>query len=208
MTAVYILLIIIALIMLLSLVRINVVADFSYKSENNELYIKFLFIKSHLYPKVKKDVDKGIEDYEENPEKINKETAGILERLAGAKYLYTNLKKDILKLLNYTFEKAIAIDELNISGVIGTGNPMYTGLVYGAVNSVVFGFLGTADRKMKLEKHHTDIKADFDNAVFSAGVYAVIYTRAMYLYYMAAKAAVIYIKLKRILKEERKMSDE
>lgn len=204
MTAVYILLIIITVIAVLSLVKINITADFAYKSDNNELYIKILFIRVRLYPKVKKDIDKGVREYEENSEEIDEKAAGVIKKLTGAKHVYSVLKKDISELLNYVFEKAAAINELNISGVIGTGNPMYTGIVYGAVNAAVFGFLGAADRKMKIKKHHTDLKADFDNPAFSAGIYAVIYTRAVHLYYLAAKALIIYMKLRNILEKERK----
>lgn len=208
MTAVYILLTIAAIIIVLSFVKIKFTADFAYKSENNELYIKFLFIKVRLYPNVKKDIDKGAADAEEIEENTDEKKSEIFNKLANAKYVYSLLKKDILKLLNYIFEKAISIDELNISAKIGTGEAMYTGIVYGAVNAAVFGFLGAADRKMKIKNHHTDIKADFDNAVLSAGVYAVVYTRAVHLYYLAVKALIIYWNLKRTFEKKGKMNNE
>lgn len=203
MIAVYILLILLAVILILSFVKINVTADFAYKSEKNELYIKFLFIKARLYPRVKTEKSSGGNESEEAGGRTD-----ISGKISGAKKMYTALKKDIFKLLNYTFEKALAISELNISAKIGTGEPMYTGIVYGTVNAAVFGFLGAADRKMKIKKQHTDIKADFDNAVFSAGIYAVVYTRAVHLYYLAARALIMYIKLKHILDKEGKMNNE
>lgn len=203
MIAVYILLTLLAVILILSFVKINVTADFAYKSENNELYIKFLFIKVKLYPRVKEEKASDGEGTKEASEKED-----VLGKISGFKKLYAVLKKDIFKLLNYTFEKALAISELNISAKIGTGEPMYTGIVYGAANAAVFGFLGAADRKMKIKKQHTDIKADFDNAVLSAGIYAVVYTRAVHLYYLAARALIMYIKLKHILDKEGKMNNE
>lgn len=209
MTAVYILLIITAIVAVLSFVKINIIADFAYKSENNELYIKFLFIKIRLYPNVKKSTDESVGKYEEKDRgEVEEQQSGIIAKLAEAKYVYSVLKKDILRLLNYVFEKAVAINEINVSAVIGTGNPMYTGIVYGAVNAAVFGFLGAADRKIKIKKHKTDIKADFDNEVLAAGVYAVVCTRAVHLYYLAVKAIVIYIKLKHILEKKGKIKDE
>lgn len=208
MTAVYILLIITAIVAVLSFVKINIIADFAYKSENNELYIKFLFIKIRLYPNVKKSTDESIGKYEEKDGGEFEEQSGIIAKLVEVKYVYSVLKRDILKLLNYVFEKAVAINEINVSAVIGTGNPMYTGIVYGAVNAAVFGFLGAADRKIKIKKHKTDIKADFDNEVLAAGVYAVVCTRAVHLYYLAVKAIVIYIKLKHILEKKGKIKDE
>lgn len=206
MIAVYILIAVASAILILSFVKINITADFAYKSDNNELYIKFLFIKAKLYPHMK-NTDKTANETETD----SAESVGgndVLKKLGGAKKLYNALKKDILKLLNYVFQKALAVSELNVSAVIGTGNPMYTGIVYGAVNAAVFGFLGAADRKMKIKQQHTEIKADFDKPTFSAGIYAVVYTRAIHLYYLAARSLVLYIKLKHILNTEGRMKNE
>lgn len=197
MIAVYVILIIAAVIMLLSLIPINVIADFAYNSDNNTLYLKFLFIKVRLYPAV----EKAVTEYEKKPEKVDKETLDIAETLKRAKSAYAVLKKDIWQLVNYILTRALSIKELNISAVLGTGDPMYTGILYGAANAAVYGALGAADAKMKIKKYHVDIKSDFDNARLAAGIYAVIYTRFVHLYYAAAKAIIIFMKIKKTLRE-------
>lgn len=197
MTAVYIILIIAAVIMLLSLIPINVIADFAYNSDNNTLYLKFLFIRIKLYPAV----EKAVSDYEKEPEKEDREAADIVQTLKKARNVYSVLKKDIRQLVNYILTRALSVKSLNISAVLGTGDPMYTGILYGAVNAAVYGALGAADAKMKIKKYHVDIKSDFDNARLAAGIYAVIYTRLVHLYYAAAKAIIIFMKIKKTLRE-------
>lgn len=196
-TAVYIIMIIAAVIMFLSLLPIHVVFDFSYASDNNTIYVKFLFVHIKLYPKQQK-LDK---EEEKEEKQINKKTFETDKKLKKVKYIYDKLKKDLFKLLNYIFKKAVSIKELNISTVIGTGDPMYTGILYGTVNAAVYGALGIADSKMKIKKYHVDIRSDFDNPRFDAGVYAVTSIQIMYLYYILVKILIILRKLKKTLKE-------
>ena len=196
MTAVYIIMMIAAVVMLLLITPINIIADFSYKSENNTLYVKFLFFKLKLYPKIKEEGKKLEKDYEEHPEKTDKKAADILSVLKSSKKLYAKLKNDIKKLLDYVFEHAI------ISAVIGTGDAMYTGISTGAANAAVYGVLGASSAKMKIKKYHVDIKPEFDRAYLAAGIYARVYTRIFYVFGIAVRLIRLYMIYRKINKSE------
>lgn len=199
MTAVYIIMILAAVVMLLSLIPINVIADFAYNYSDNSLYLKFLFFRIKLYPTYKQKTEtlKIEEKQEESPDKET-DTDYTVRKVWS---IYQALKENIFALLDYIFTKALAVKELNISAVLGTGNPMYTGLLCGTVNAAVYGILGAADAKMKIKNHNVDINFDFDNVKCAAGIYTVIYTRAIYVYCIAAKALIILMKLRKTLKE-------
>ena len=141
MTAVYVIMIIAASLALIGLIPVNVIADIAYKSDNRA-YAKILCFKFTLYPseEVKKAADTAESDYE-----TEEKDRGTLDTFKLVKRCYGAAKENIKELINYIFAKAIVIRELNISGIIGTGNPMYTGMAYGAVSAAVYGCIGAAD---------------------------------------------------------------
>ncbi len=197
MTAVYVIMIIAASLALIGLIPVNVIADIAYKSDNRA-YAKILCFKFTLYPseEVKKAADTAESDYE-----TEEKDRGTLDTFKLVKRCYGAAKENIKELINYIFAEAIVIRELNISGIIGTGNPMYTGMVYGAVSAAVYGFIGAADAKKRIKRYNIDIKADFDNTKLAAGVYAEIYMRIYHIISAAVKAMIIYIKIKHSFKE-------
>ena len=145
MTAVYVIMIIAASLALIGLIPVNVIADIAYKSDNRA-YAKILCFKFTLYPseEVKKAADTAESDYE-----TEEKDRGTLDTFKLVKRCYGAAKENIKELINYIFAEAIVIRELNISGIIGTGNPMYTGMVYGAVSAAVYGFIGLAELPRK-----------------------------------------------------------
>lgn len=200
MTAVYVIMIIVAVIMLLLLIPINVVFSFAFKSDENEIRIKILFWDKRVFPAVKEETE---ETEIATNEKKKISVSGIKQLLKKLKTVYSATKTDIKKLINYIFVKALSIKELNISALIGTGDPMYTGIVYGAVNAAVYGGLGAAYAKMKIKDYNVDIKADFDNAKLATGIYTVLYVRILNLFPIAVYALRIYLKARKALKEEK-----
>ena len=198
MTAVYVLMIIAAVIMLLLLIPINVVFRFAFKSEENEIRIKILFWDKRVFPVIKEE-EKTEDKPEQEKKKISANAIAALLKKAGR--IYSATKKDLKKLINYIFAKAISVKELNISALLGTGDPMYSGILYGTVNAAVYGFLGAAYAKMKIKDYNVDIKADFDNAKLSAGIYTVLYVRILNIFSIAFRALWIYLKVKKALKE-------
>ena len=198
MTAVYVLMIIAAVIMLLLLIPINVVFRFAFKAEENEIRIKILFWDKRVFPVIKEE-EKTEDKPEQDKKKISANAIAALLKKAGR--IYSATKKDLKKLINYIFAKAISVKELNISALLGTGDPMYSGILYGTVNAAVYGFLGAAYAKMKIKDYNVDIKADFDNAKLSAGIYTGLYVRILNIFSIAFRALWIYLKVKKALKE-------
>ena len=208
MSAVYVILIIVAFFLLLSLIPINVIADFSYNYGDNSLFLKILFFEMKLYPQEKKDKKKN-KKKDESPEEEKDEDKKIEKKkekysVNDMWYIFQSLKDNVLGLLNYIITKSLIIKDIRILADLGMGDPMYTGLLCGGVNAAVYGMLGAADAKMRLKNHDVKLNFDFDNMKIAAGVHTVIYTRLVYVYCIAFKAAVIFIKFKKALKEVKK----
>ena len=136
MTALYIILAVVAVIMLLLLIPADCILEFSYnnKENNGSVIIKYAFLKFKIFPNDK--VEEEVENEEETTDKEEKqEKSDILGIITLIKEVYKQLKKDILNLLDYIICHAIKIKELNVSSKFGMGNPMYTGIATGAVNA-------------------------------------------------------------------------
>ena len=200
MNAVYIIMMIAAIIALLLLIPINVIVSFAVNSDENEIRIKVLFWDKRIFPVVKESSPKtSVEVKEKEKKKLS--ASDIKALLKKFKAVYSAVRDDVKKLINYLLTKALAVKELNVSAVLGTGDPMYSGILYGTVNGAVYGVLGMAHAKMKVKKHNVDIKADFDNAKLAAGIYAVVYVRILSIFSAAFRALWIYLKVRKTLKE-------
>lgn len=201
MTALYITLIILAVLMLILLIPIDCVIDFSYNDGENRGYIviKYFFVKFKILP-TEKEFEKAAEETDEEakkevPPKDKKDIAGLVK---FGKTVYTELKNDIFNLINHFFRHTIRIKELNISSNFGTGDPMYTGIISGAVNAVVYNTVSLIDRHMQLDKWNVALNADFDNACIAAGVYCKLRTRCLYVIKIGIMAAVLLFKIQKI----------
>lgn len=197
MIALYIVISILAVIMLILIIPVDCVLDFSYNDAENRgvIILKYLFLKFKIFPteeKVKK-ATKEIEE-KETPKEKN-DICGVIE---FGKMVYHELKDDILKILNHLFKHTIRIKELNISSKFGVGDPMYTGIATGAVNAAVYNGVSFIDRNMQLDKWNVSLDSDFDNACLSAGVYCKIRTRALYVLILGGKIAWLILKIQRI----------
>lgn len=200
MTALYIILAVVAVIMLLLLIPADCILEFSYnnKENNGSIIIKYAFLKFRIFPndKVEKEVETEEETTEkEEEEKEKSDTLGIITLI---KEVYKQLKKDILNLLDYIICHAIKIKELNISSKFGTGNPMYTGIATGTVNAGVYNIVGWIDRRMKLEKWNVSLDADFNNACLDMGVYCKLRTSCLYVLTIGLKTVKVVLKIQKI----------
>ncbi len=198
MTALYIVLIVLAVIMLLLLVPADCVIDFSYNNDENKgnIIVKYFFLKFKILPADKKvkEAEKEIEEKEKPTEKKNN-TAGLIQL---AKAVYEELKEDILRVTGHFFKRTIRIKELNISAKFGIGDPMYTGIAAGGVNAAVYNAVSFIDRHMTLDKWNVSLDADFDNACLAAGVYMKIRTRILFALKLGMMVAVLLLKIQRI----------
>ena len=186
MTALYIILAVVAVIMLLLLIPADCILEFSYnnKENNGSVIIKYAFLKFKIFPNDK--VEEEVENEEETTDKEEKqEKSDILGIITLIKEVYKQLKKDILNLLDYIICHAIKIKELNVSSKFGMGNPMY--------NAV-----GWIDRRMKLEKWDVSLDADFNNACLDMGIYCKLRTNCLYVLTIGFKTVKVVLKIQKI----------
>lgn len=203
MTALYIILIILAVVMILLIVPAECVIKISYNDgdTNNIFFIRYAFLKFKLLPAEKSEVKKEKrteKDSDKQKEKTDDKGNDIKAVIKLGKCIYTELKQDIFNIVNHFFKHTIRVRELNISSDFGTGDPMYTGIAAGAVNAAVYNAVSFIDRHMTLDKWNVSLNADFDNAVVSAGIYAKIRTRIIYIFKIGFMAAVLLVKIQKI----------
>ncbi len=191
MIAVYIILIVIAVIMLLMLLPADLVIRISYNDSKirNAINIRYAFLKFKIYPPESKDKKTKTE------EKTDKSDMPVIKLI---KAVYKELKDDIKRLGTYVVKRALRIKELNISAKFGVGDPMYTGILLGTANAVVYNAVAFLDRHMTLDKWNVSLDADFDDACLDAGVYIKIRTRILYAVRLGIMAVPVLRKLKKI----------
>lgn len=197
MTALYIVLIVLAVIMLIFLIPADFIIEFSYNNEGNKgsVIVKYLFLKFKILPAEEKVKKEKKEMEEEEPSGKGKNTSGLINLV---REVYRELKQDIFHVAGHFFRRTIRIKELNISARFGTGDPMYTGIATGAVNAAVYNSVSFIDRHMTLDNWNVSLDADFDNACFAAGIYMKIRTRILYALKLGMMAAVLLLKIQRI----------
>ncbi|MCD8181293.1 MAG: DUF2953 domain-containing protein [Firmicutes bacterium] len=209
MTALYITLIVIAVIMILLLIPADCVIDVSYRDGENQnsVIIKYAFLKFRVIPAVKDEekIEEKEEKKKDNKDKQDKKGNNIFGIIKTFKTIFAEIKQDILKLLKYLISRGVRIKELNISSKFGTGDPMYTGMATGAANAFVYNTVSWADNNMRLDKWNVSLEPDFDNAVFAAGVYCKIRTRCLYILKIGVMAALLLLK---ILKINRRIKED
>lgn len=198
MTALYVILIIIALICLLLLLPIDCAVDFSYNKENSRgaAVIRYAFFSLKIYP-LEKEIKEAEEETEKEAEKEERELDpwGVIELVRA---VYNELWDEISAIIGQLFKRTIRIKELNISAKFGTGNPMYTGIATGAVNSFVYNTLALIDNNMTLDGWHVSLEPDFNNKCLGAGVYAKIRTSIKNIIALGFKAALLLLKIQKI----------
>ena len=176
MTAVYILLIILSIIALLLLIPVRIILRINM--EEKEVTLKYAFYKKTIYPA--KEIPKE-DKHEPIPEDKPKKSIPSFE-------FFKEIKDDawqfITKILSYMIKHGVKIRELNISARFGTGDPADTGILSGAVYGTVYNLIGLAERNGKLEKWNVDIEPNFDEVVFTAGIYAELRTRLVHFLIM------------------------
>lgn len=202
MTAVYVILTVLAVIMLIMLIPADLTIRLSYndKSFDNAIGIQYAFIKIKLYPADKeREKTKKEKKVKNEKEKDNKKkNSGGASVIRLAREAYRELKDDIKKLGGYFFKRVIRIKELNISAKFGTGSPMYTGIASGTAHSAVYNAVAFIDRHMTLDKWKVSFDADFDNACLDAGIYIKIRTRILFALRLGAMAGLLLLKLQKI----------
>ncbi len=188
MVILYIILIILALLIIISLLPVRLV--FLISSDGTVIDLKYMLFKLRLYPspKVKENAKNSEEEKQKKTNQHSKKQFEILKNLSG------DIIKTAKKVLSYIFHHAITIEELNISAKIGTGDPADTGLICGGAYATIFQVLGFMKQNMKLKKHNVEISPDFDERIVSGGIYAKLHTRIAHAF------IILFIVLKLVIK--------
>ena len=181
MTALWITMIIIALIVILFSVHIKAEMCFSIGGDNT-IDLRYGFLKFRISPKkAGKEIVKEVEEEAgEKPEK-QKKKQDVKKLMRILKAVYTDLKDGLFKILGYIIKHAVTIHELNITADYGFSDPMKTGVATGTANAVVYNIIGLLERHMKLKKWSVSLNPDFEEEKMKAGVYAVLGTNVWHV---------------------------
>lgn len=198
MTTLWITISILAFVIVLFSVHIKVKLLFSYceKGTEAEFGIQYLFFKFKIYPKAKEEAKE--EKTSSAEDKRKKKQVDIKKYFKILTVIFEELKNGIFSLLNYIIKHLITVNELNISSRFGTGDPMYTGILTGVVNGTVYNIIGLLSRNTKLKKHNVKLDADFDEKVFTVGVFCMLSTNILHI--LALGAIIIKTSVKVLFK--------
>lgn len=201
MTWLYIVLIILAVIGFLLLIPIKVIISFAVDDDNNEILVRYMFLKFRIYPG--KEKKSGKKTQEEKSEK-QKKTPDI------KKYLHTtwdsreDIKKGISDILYYMIHHAVTVNELNISACFGFDDAMKTGIAAGWINAAVYNFIGLLDRFSRIRKWNVSLKPDFNSKCIKAGIYCVISTNTAHIFALGGIMLKMFLKFLRNIKKYEK----
>ncbi len=192
------------LLAVLMIIRINCVFTVGFSSKDGgyvELYIKYLFFKKSILPIEEKLAQREVEKEEEKtPEQNEEEKTGGLGIIKIYKVI-KGISGDVNGLIKFIAERSVTIRDFRIESQIGTADPMLTGLAIGGANAFVYGLLGMVDSKMKLKSFYVSIEPDWSREIVCAGMYTVINTNIINILTICAKAGVILIKSRRLIKD-------
>ncbi len=201
MTAVYIVLIIAAVIALIIFIPIDAAFSVSYAEKNADvrLTVKYFPIKLSILPaKVKKDAEKAADDAEKEKKDIEKSKRPLSQTVELAREVIDVTWDDIKKLIRDLFARTLAVKKFYVSAKIGTGDAMYTGIAYGAANAFIYGLLGFIDNHTRLDDWRVDIDADYNGFVIEGGADITVRTRISSVLVIGFKAAIILLKILKI----------
>lgn len=192
------------LLAVLMIIRINCVFTVGFSSKDGgyvELYIKYLFFKKSILPIEEKLAQREVEKEEEKtPEQNEEEKTGGLGIIKIYKVI-KGISGDVNGLIKFIAERSVTIRDFRIESQIGTADPMLTGIAIGGANAFVYGLLGMLDSKMKLKSFYVSIEPDWSREIVRAGMYTVINTNIINILTICAKAGVILIKSRRLIKD-------
>lgn len=154
---------------------------------NFEIFIKYLFIKKKIIPAQKKSNEK---------KKDNNDFVFYKEKLSEISQSLKKIKKELGKFLDFCAKKLVEIKILDFEFVFGLDDPMYTGIVNGAVYGIVYNILGFVNHHASIEETKIDIVPDFERECRSLKLKCILRLRNAHIIIILIKLAVIYLKLK------------
>lgn len=194
MTALYIILGILAFFVLLLSIKLAVTVHYE---EDIELSVKWLFLNIKILPK-KEELDKKHKEPKKKKEKKPKEESEIVKEPKKKKQdnmfvrFYRNrgvsgvvqLLKDAAHAVGGMFKRigrAFLFEELYISLTVGAGDSAETALKYGKTCSAAFPAMGLIVSTMRVKKYNIEINPDFIGGSNSARLHTKISVRPIKL---------------------------
>ena len=194
MTALYVILGIIAFFIILLSIRLCVTVHYE---DDVELSIKWLFLNIKILPKKEKK-EKKKKDAKPKKEKKPQQESEIIKEPKKKKQdnmfvrFYKNrgvsgvvqLLKDTAKAVGGMFKRigrAFVFDELFISFTVGAGDSAETAIKYGKTCSAAFPAMGLIVSSMRVKKYSIEINPDFINGSNSAKLHTKISVRPIKL---------------------------
>lgn len=194
MTALYVILGIIAFFIILLSIRLCVTVHYE---DDVELSVKWLFLNINILPKKEKK-EKKKKDAKPKKEKKPQQESEIIKEPKKKKQdnmfvrFYKNrgvsgvvqLLKDTAKAVGGMFKRigrAFVFDELFISLTVGAGDSAETAIKYGKTCSAAFPAMGLIVSSMRVKKYSIEINPDFINGSNSAKLHTKISVRPIKL---------------------------
>lgn len=194
MTALYVILGIIAFFIILLSIRLCVTVHYE---DDVELSVKWLFLNIKILPKKEKK-EKKKKDAKPKKEKKPQQESEIIKEPKKKKQdnmfvrFYKNrgvsgvvqLLKDTAKAVGGMFKRigrAFVFDELFISLTVGAGDSAETAIKYGKTCSAAFPAMGLIVSSMRVKKYSIEINPDFINGSNSAKLHTKISVRPIKL---------------------------
>lgn len=194
MTALYVILGIIAFFIILLSIRLCVTVHYE---DDVELSVKWLFLNIKIFPKKEKK-EKKKKDAKPKKEKKPQQESEIIKEPKKKKQdnmfvrFYKNrgvsgvvqLLKDTAKAVGGMFKRigrAFVFDELFISLTVGAGDSAETAIKYGKTCSAAFPAMGLIVSSMRVKKYSIEINPDFINGSNSAKLHTKISVRPIKL---------------------------
>lgn len=202
MTAVYVILIIAAVIALIALIPIDAAFTASYLDNSTDIIlgITYSFLKIPIIPapkkKPKKKKPKKPEKEEDTKkEKKEKPKKPLKLQIKIAKDIADECLGDAVNLVKHLFTHTLQTKLFKLQATFGTGNPMYTGIAYGTASAAIYNLVGFIDNHSKLYEWSVDLKPDFEKAVVEGRADVTIRTRIAYIIKLALMAGVLILKV-------------
>jgi hypothetical protein len=157
---------------LIFLLKINIVIEYSKGGKNNHFEISFFVFKKRFRYEIK--------DKNEKIDRVDTYYQKIMQNIENSKSFYGKNQEIIKKIMNY-LKCRICIEKLEFSAVIGTGNASYTAILTGIAWSVAGILVSILHSFTNVKDKRVEIKPDFTGKKFNLELYCIFKVRIVYI---------------------------
>ena len=158
MSALVVILIIIAILAMLLFIPVRIKIYAKYENSNfvHDYKIKYGFITVK-----KKSSKQAGNKQKKRSDKPKKDKTTPLAIIRFIKSNIESVKKLVADVTSYTTKKLIRFDKFKLNAVLGTDDAMNTGLTYGAASAFLYNTIGFIERKVTMKNISIDFQPDF-----------------------------------------------